>query len=151
MVTLFGFLILFAGILWFLPNVDEGDGYTKAYDGFTGTESTGESSLAGTESVMSPVPSQRTMTPTFHSNVSVPLAGNLSASQKAQMSVEGSEVREPSSKSAEAVISNIKPTASASSHVSDENTMRRNKVVEVRACMEAGMGGVNCNNSELCS
>jgi hypothetical protein len=125
-VTLFGFLMLFAGVLWFLPSVDESDGYTKAYDVFTGTESTGRSSsLAGTEPVMSPVPNQRTMNPAFHSNVSNLLTGNHSVIHD---SLEGPEQQKPSSKSADSVPNN---SDSGPSHDSDENTMRRNKVVQV--------------------
>ena len=35
-VTLFGFLMLYAGVLWFVPSVEVDDGYGKAYSSFTG-------------------------------------------------------------------------------------------------------------------
>ena len=138
-VTLFGFLMLFAGILWFLPSIDEDDGYTKAYDGFTGTESTAGTSLAGTESVMSPVPDQRIISPTFHSNVSnVSWNGNHSMVQANRktpsLGTEPDQRKSPSSASANPVISH-KPSESVSPHdlsVKEKlNTKRRNKIVEV--------------------
>lgn len=134
--------MLFAGILWFLPSVDEDDGYTKAYDGFTGTESTAGSSLAGTESVMSPVPNQRIIPPTFHSNISnVSWNGNHSSMAQADHKTSSPGSREDpdkrvssSSVSADPVISS-RPSESVShqelSAREKVNTMRRNKVVEV--------------------
>lgn len=128
-VTLFGFLMLFAGILWFLPNIDADDGYTKAYDGFTGTEPSEliASQTSGTESVMSPVLDQRNIAPTFHSNISnISWAGNRSMAQLEQ------QKSNPSS--AVPVLSN-RPNGNVSpqdSSAADKvNTMRRNKVVEV--------------------
>lgn len=129
-VTLFGFLMLFAGILWFLPSIDADDGYTKAYDGFTGNEPPSGSPLTpGTESVMSPVPNQWNVTPTLHSNVS----NNISWARNHSM--EQPELKKPSSSSAEPVLSN-KPSSNVSPHdssVADKvNAMRRNKVVQVK-------------------
>lgn len=127
--------MLFAGILWFLPNVDEGDGYTKAYDGFAGTESTQSSLTSGTESVMSPMPNQRNIAPTFHSNVSnISWAGNHSIIPPDHKVPSSKVVSERRRSSSEPVISN-KPSDGVSSRdsgaVDEVNAMRRKKVVQV--------------------
>ena len=36
-VTLFGFLMLYAGVLWFVPSVEVHDSYGRAYSSFTGS------------------------------------------------------------------------------------------------------------------
>ena len=37
-ITIVGFVILIAGVLWFVPGIEEGRSYDRAYDSFTGPD-----------------------------------------------------------------------------------------------------------------
>ncbi len=125
-VTLFGFLMLFAGVLWFVPIIDADDGYTKAYGGFTGTEPMTSGSM-GTESIYSPISvSLGNVTPTSrpkgswnHTSVS---------GHKNLTSVESKLSHEVPSK---VISSHDSSTVQRNVDRDDINTMRRNKVVQV--------------------
>lgn len=122
-VTLFGFLMLFAGVLWFLPSIDADDGYTKAYGGFTGSETSGS---VGTES-MSPLASNQGVLPTAQPY------GNRTGNYSRIALIRQSE---PSSSSDEHVLSKSKPavptqSSKKSNTAENANTMRRDKVVQV--------------------
>lgn len=58
-VTLFGFLMLYAGVLWFVPSVEVDDSYGKAYSSFTGpvdSAAFSEPTIAGRHLDSSPSP-----------------------------------------------------------------------------------------------
>ena len=146
-VTLFGFLMLFAGVLWFLPSIDGDDGYGKAYGGFTGTEPT-RTGATGTESVVPPLSSSlKAIVPTFHSN----LSSNRTVSQAAaapvpdQVQVPGPVEEELSRPKSNSVEEHVEATGSrpaeehesnksdspAETRAREQNNMRRDKVVQV--------------------
>lgn len=134
--------MLFAGVLWFLPSIDGNDGYNKAYGGFTGTEPVGTGS-AGTESVMPPLSSsQRAIVPTLRSNVSVGLNRTVSQPVVEPQQLE-QEISRPKSGVEDAVVSRSNGTVGSQnsrSHNSNReetnlNTMRREKVVQVKQCV----------------
>ncbi len=135
-VTMFGFLMLFAGILWFLPSIDADDGYTKAYDGFTGTEPLLMSALA-TESILTPLPNQKEVAPTLHSNIKFYNTNSTSTASHSTLN-------------SSAVFSN-KPSSSVSSSVSSEadkaNARRRKKVVQV-SCVQFRLRGKVCGSAD---
>lgn len=64
-VTVFGFLMLFAGLLWFVPNVEQSDSYSKVYGTFAGTQGPGT-----TESVPSGINSPLSQPAAYRSNES---------------------------------------------------------------------------------
>lgn len=125
-VTLFGFLMLFAGLLWFVPIIDADDGYTKAYGGFTGTEPSTSDSV-GTGSIMSPISlSAGNVTPSSRPIVSLNVTGSsLTSSQKRTASESSHEV-------AKEELNHDSGTRKSSSESRDAtNALRRSKVEQV--------------------
>lgn len=125
-VTLFGFLMLFGGVLWFLPSIEENDSYTKAYGGFTGTEPSGSS---GTESMMSPLDKKGSnLSPTLH-----PSASNLNGT--GNHSILGQpQVKQSTFKSNPNSVEPVDNVSPQDPNAASVNTMRRNKVVQVNHC-----------------
>ena len=110
--------MLFGGVLWFLPSIEENDGYTKAYGGFTGSEPSGSS---GTESMMSPLVKQgNNLSPTVQ-----PSAPHLNVT--GNHSILGQPQVKQSINSVESV-ADVSPQDPNAASV---NTMRRDKVVQV--------------------
>ena len=134
-VTLFGFLMLFAGVLWFLPSIDGDDGYTKAYGGFTGTEPVVSS---GTESVVPPVSSQANIAPTLRPNMSA--VSNRTASHEQQLMQDNSK-----SNPEEPVVAKNRSSGHANRNAEKDsvNTLRRQKVVQVCTYCKGGMYNYN--------
>lgn len=122
-VTLFGFLMLFGGVLWFLPSIEENDSYTKAYGGFTGSEPSGSS---GTESMMSPLDKQGSnISPTLHPSAS---ASNLNVTGNHSI------LGQPQVKSNSNYVESVGGVSPQDPNAASVNTMRRNKVVQVNFC-----------------
>lgn len=135
-VTLFGFLMLFGGILWFLPSLGE-DHYGQVYSSFAGTSTTFGSSE--TESVVSSNGRVLPPTPHPHPNIQMNRTGNHSIEEQHMRKDSREVVPEPvrSSESVSGSKTSDRPngalpnSVTLNSEKTRENTMRREKVVQV--------------------
>ena len=111
--------MLFAGILWFLPSIDSDNGYSKAYDGFTGTEIR----PSGSPQISSS--SQRNITPTPGSKITLTTVVGYVGQKNSSLNITAS--KNPSDD----------PSPQRGSP-SDADEFRRNKVVQVRHGQQMG-------------
>ena len=127
-VTLFGFLMLCAGLLWFVPIIDADDGYTKAYGGFTGTEPSTSDSM-GTDSIMSPISlSVGNVTPSLRPVVSLNVTGSSLTSSQKKIASESSQHEVPRK---EELSHNSSRRKDNSESRAATNALRRSKVEQV--------------------
>ncbi len=119
-VTVFGFLMLFAGVLWFVPSVESVNSYPDAYHEFTRVnyEVTGVSPQ--------PVPSSPSPIPSPNSNLSQSISSSEIIQQHivSEHSISSEKVKNQDS---------ISAVVNSSVHKEDgtANAMRRDKVVQV--------------------
>ena len=128
-VTLFGFLMLYAGVLWFVPSVDEGDDLKDVYRRFAGQSSDVTDTLSEPS-----LPASLNSTPTPQSNVLNDSGENPRSEQGAGHSVTVSSQAPSTTVTKTQSVSASNPALQSAGKASaslDDIAEKRKKVVEV--------------------